>query len=1012
MTGVVVQFRLDGIEQVKKELQAVSTGLKQTAQAANDSSIGGLTNFTRGLEETSLSLTRLGTNLVGIGTKWTLGISAPLVAAGAALFHFTADANEAEGRFNLLMGSMGDEARAFSVKLREELGLNEFQVREQISSFFQMSQTMGIAKDTGLDMAKGLTVLTADMVSLFNLEPDAAFDKLHQAMLGNSRGLKELNIIVDENTIKQTAMTHGLIRQGDEMTEQQKVLARYLTILDQTQKVQGDLARNLDSPTNQLRKMTNEVKQAAIELGQALMPQFQKLIADVLKPLAGLLVNLAEKFRGLSPEMQKLAIGIVAAVVAIGPLLVALGTLLKVSGLLLGASGLAGLIKLFSSGTTIAAIGALGLAFGTLAAAVLGVAAAFGVAFGVGRLLVHWADTDFGTALGMAEQDINDFAGIMVDKVTGMVDSVKKSVTGMFTTTDGKNPADQITKDTKAAAEEIQKMMDGTAKSAQDSFGSVVKDSEKATLEQLKHLEALRTARERAESAHRSAAESSAELFGAIATDQIRDIERLAEYDIDSQYRMLQAELTHYEAMGSEGAAAADLILAKMRELEVQMQDRTFGGGLRAAIGEMTMRLTDMGAVARDIVGVAFNGLTATISNFIQTGKLSFKDLIHSMKVYLADFLASQIVGKFLTFLAGLAGITVSGGASAGGGVNIGGGGGGGGGINIGTGGGGGGSIGDTVGNIPGLSSVGSFIQGGQDVLATSVGNLLLKAGVSPEFASGVVGNIANAGLANAGAGMAGSFAAGLLGADGLDANIGGAVGGIIGTAFGPIGTFVGSFLGSMIGDFIGDLISNPSYPYARANMWMDNKGKISVTGESSLDGGDEMLPNVRALGEAIFQSVAGTLADLGLPIMPMGFPVGYDDGRPGSKLGKGFWVGNPGTFEGGAMFSELSVEGAFASGVQYALGRNPAAVAALAAKGVEIPSYETGGDLIATRPTLFMAGERPERISVRHLGNGGGGGGAQIVIQGPNFLDRISARQLARRISDEINAQAMRGLA
>ena len=52
--------------------------------------------------------------------------------------------------------------------------------------------------------------------------------------------------------------------------------ARWLAITQQTTKAQGDLARTMESPTNQLRRMKSELMEAFTALSQALLPALSK----------------------------------------------------------------------------------------------------------------------------------------------------------------------------------------------------------------------------------------------------------------------------------------------------------------------------------------------------------------------------------------------------------------------------------------------------------------------------------------------------------------------------------------------------------------------------------------------------------------------------------------------------------------------------------------------------------------------------------------------------------------
>jgi len=141
-----------------------------------------------------------------------------------------------------------------------------------------MTESMGLAKEQAFDLATSMTALAGDMASFYDLPTDVAFMKIQAGITGEMEPLKRLGILVDQATVKEAALAHGIIQRGEAMTKQQKILATQATIMDQTVKAQGDLARTLDSPTNAVRALTAQWEAFQIHIGQAVMPAFRAVI--------------------------------------------------------------------------------------------------------------------------------------------------------------------------------------------------------------------------------------------------------------------------------------------------------------------------------------------------------------------------------------------------------------------------------------------------------------------------------------------------------------------------------------------------------------------------------------------------------------------------------------------------------------------------------------------------------------------------------------------------------------
>lgn len=228
------------------------------------------------------------------------------------------NAIETESLFNTVLGDMSDSVKSWTSEVSDALGVNQVSMQKNIGTIYNMTTSMGLAEDNALKMSKGISLLSEDMASFYNLDSTEAFNKLRAGLTGETEPLKALGILVDENTIKQVAYQQGIAQTGTELTQQQKVLARYVAILMQTSNAQGDLARTINSPANQLRILKNQVTQLATAFGNVLMPvisavlpyiiAFTKVVTNALNSLAKFLgLSTSGSVSGLSNSMEDVA---------------------------------------------------------------------------------------------------------------------------------------------------------------------------------------------------------------------------------------------------------------------------------------------------------------------------------------------------------------------------------------------------------------------------------------------------------------------------------------------------------------------------------------------------------------------------------------------------------------------------------------------------------------------------------------------------------------------------------
>lgn len=276
----------------QKALADLESQLRQTSKAQETASN---VKWTKVGEAASRATDALGAGMAAIA----------VISTKAAM-----EAVESESLFEISFGSMADTARNWSQDLRKELGLNEYALRKQSAVLFTMFNSMSMGRDKAYELSTGLTKLAYDMASFYNIPVEQAFEKLKSGMIGEQEPLRALGVMVDEATVKQYAWTLGIAKNGAELNNQQKVLARYAAIMDQTATAQGDMARTIDSPTNQLRVLRAEVEQLEIELGQKLLP--------TLKSVLGSARDVTDGFNSLSTANQDLVLELVKVGAEIG----------------------------------------------------------------------------------------------------------------------------------------------------------------------------------------------------------------------------------------------------------------------------------------------------------------------------------------------------------------------------------------------------------------------------------------------------------------------------------------------------------------------------------------------------------------------------------------------------------------------------------------------------------------------------------------------------------------------
>lgn len=389
-----------------------------------------------------------GQALAGIGMGLTTRVTIPILGIGAAATKMAMDAVESENLFEVSFGNMAESARTWSKDVSKSLKLNEYEVRKNAATYYVMLESMGLSSEKALGMSKSFTQLAYDMASFYNLKPEEAFEKLKAGITGETEPLKALGVLINETTVEAYAMEKGIgkltkTKKGFklELSETDKVMARYGLIMQATEKAQGDLARTMDSPTNKLRIQTEQIKQQAIELGTKLMPLMEKgldIVSDVVDWL-----------NSLNDEQRDMIIKFGLAAAAAGPLINTLGNITLVGGGVVSSVGkMAGALTATRVATTTAAaattasagaFAGLGASIGGLALAAAPYLLAGAAIAGTGYLIYKGLTEEtvpaidlFADKIETTAENINYYSDEMTTEVqtsvTKISDATKKAV--------------------------------------------------------------------------------------------------------------------------------------------------------------------------------------------------------------------------------------------------------------------------------------------------------------------------------------------------------------------------------------------------------------------------------------------------------------------------------------------------------------------------------------------------------------------------------------------------------
>lgn len=145
-------------------------------------------------------------------------------------------------------------------------------------SFGVFARAANLGDEASADFAKGLIGAAQDAASFHNALPSDVLQDFRSGLAGETEPLRKYGIILNEAALENQALNMGLIKRGETMTEQDKVLARQQFILENLGAAEGDWAKTRKSAANVERTQQANAEDLQATLGQGLLPIYDRLL--------------------------------------------------------------------------------------------------------------------------------------------------------------------------------------------------------------------------------------------------------------------------------------------------------------------------------------------------------------------------------------------------------------------------------------------------------------------------------------------------------------------------------------------------------------------------------------------------------------------------------------------------------------------------------------------------------------------------------------------------------------
>ena len=211
------------------------------------------------------------------------------------------ESNEYQENMNLFTVAMGEYAESaleYGKTVSEVLGIDLSDWIRNQGVFNTLLTGFGNTSERAALMSKNLTQLGYDLSSFFNISVEDSMQKLQSGISGELEPLRRLGYDLSQARLEAVALSLGIDKSVSSMTQAEKAELRYYAIMTQVTTAQGDSARTLEAPANQLRILQAQFNMAAREIGNIFIPALNAIlpyaiaVVQVIREIANAIASL------------------------------------------------------------------------------------------------------------------------------------------------------------------------------------------------------------------------------------------------------------------------------------------------------------------------------------------------------------------------------------------------------------------------------------------------------------------------------------------------------------------------------------------------------------------------------------------------------------------------------------------------------------------------------------------------------------------------------------------------
>jgi hypothetical protein len=220
-------------------------------------------------------------SIVRHAKRAAIGIGVAMAGITITSLKAASNAEEVQGKFDVVFKGMTKEAEAFSKSLAKSVGRSNTELKDMLAGLQDLFVPFGFTREAALELDKTLVTLAIDVAS-FNNKVDAdVIRDFRAALTGSNETVQKYGVIINDNTLKQEALSQGITKSIKDLTLQEKALLKVSLIQKGSTDAMGDAIRTGGSFANQMKRLRSSLLTVQETIGKELLPEFNNMVKRI-----------------------------------------------------------------------------------------------------------------------------------------------------------------------------------------------------------------------------------------------------------------------------------------------------------------------------------------------------------------------------------------------------------------------------------------------------------------------------------------------------------------------------------------------------------------------------------------------------------------------------------------------------------------------------------------------------------------------------------------------------------